>query len=125
MAMLNREALLKKEELKREKVDLGNGEFVYVRQMTGREKDQFDQSLVEEVKDERGNVVDYQRSLKDFRAKLAVNTICDDKGEIILKPEDYQKLSKHMSASRLEKIIEVAQRLNSVTEQAQDLQIKN
>ena len=68
--LLNREALLKKEELKIEKVTFDNGDFVFVREMYGREKNQFEQSLVREIRDEDGNVKDYERSLEDFRAKL-------------------------------------------------------
>ena len=37
MALLDRKKLLTKEDFKVEKVDLGDGDFVYVRQMSGRE----------------------------------------------------------------------------------------
>jgi hypothetical protein len=107
------------------KVDLGNEEFVYVRQMTGRERDQFEQSLVKEKKDADGKIVDYERSLEDFRAKLAVCTMCDEKGVAILKIGDYPILSQHMSARRLETIVNEAQKLNKISDKDKENLTKN
>ena len=125
MGLLDREKLLSKEKLDIEKVDLGGGDFVYVRQMTGAERDSFEQTLFREVRDPRGNVVDFERSLEHFRAKLAVHTICDEKGNNLLRPKDYEVLSTHMSARRLEKIVNVAQRLNAITEEDREALVKN
>lgn len=125
MALLDRKALLKKEDLKIEKVDLGNGEFVYVRQMSAREKDQFEMSLMKPVYDDSGNLIRMEQTLEDFRAKLAVNTICDEKGNLILLPDDYVLLSKNISAAKLEKIVNVAQRLNRITEKDKEELVKN
>lgn len=124
MALLNRDDLLKKEVLKIEKVDLGEGEFVYVRQMTGRERDRFEQTLMAEKKDTRGNV-SYVRSLEDFRAKLAVHTICDEVGVNQLQPEDYPTLSQNMSAARLELIVNKSQEMNSISAKDKENLIKN
>ena len=124
MGLLKRNQLLSKDELKIEKVDLGNDEFVYVRQMTGREKDRFEQSLMREVEDKKGNVT-YKRSIEDFRAKLAVNTVCDENGRNLLEPEDYPTLSANMSAAKLGKIVSKAQEINNMGEQAQEETIKN
>lgn len=125
MALLDRKALLKKEDLKIEKVDLGNGEFVYVRQMSAREKDQFEMSLMKPIYDDSGNLIRMEQTLEDFRAKLAVNTVCDEKGNLILLPDDYVLLSKNISAAKLEKIVNVAQRLNRITEKDKEELVKN
>lgn len=124
MGLLDRKKLLQKEILAVHRIDLGDGEFVYVRQMTGRERDQFERSLLKEKKDAKGRV-DYERSLEDFRAKLAVNTICDENGNLILQPNDYPTLSQNMSASRLEKIVNQAQEINKITEEDKEGLIKN
>jgi len=124
MALLKREDLLKKEKLEVVRVDLGGGDYVYVRQMTGRERDRFEQSLLKEIRDGSGNVI-YERSLEDFRAKLAVNTLCDEEGNNLLQPEDCEVLSTHMSAARLERIVNVAQELNKITEQDKETLVKN
>lgn len=120
MALLNRDALLRKEELEIEKVDLGKGDFVYVRQMTGRERDQYERSLMRETKD--GG---FEKHLDDFRAKLAVCTMCDEKGNLLLKFEDVAALSQMMSAARLDKIINKAQELNKMTEEDKEEILKN
>lgn len=123
MECLNRADLLRKEELKTEKVDLTDGEFVFVRQMTGRERDRFEQSLRKEVKTKEG--IDFETSMEDFRAKLAVNTLCDEEGNNLLQPEDYDLLSQNMSAARLEEIINKAQELNKISNKDKDALVKN
>lgn len=121
---LNRAALLQKEELEKVKVDLGKDTFVYVRQMTGREKNNWEVSLVKEGKDAKGNAT-YEKSLEDFRAKLAVCTVCDEDGKLVFLPDDYTLLSKNMSAARLEKIADAASILNAITEKDKEDLVKN
>lgn len=123
--LLDRDKLLQKEKLKTERVDFAPDEYVFVRQMTGRERDRFEQSLLKEIRNEQGTVVDYERSLEDFRAKLAVNTLCDENGKNLLRPEDYELLSQNMSAARLERIVNVAQRLNKITDEDRKALVKN
>lgn len=123
--LLDRLSLLKKEEVEIVKVDLGKDEFVYVRQMSGRERDTFEQSLIKETKDNKGEVTGYDRSLVDFRAKLAVVTLCDESGKSLLQPSDYEMLSINMSARRLEKIVNEAQKLNAITEEDKENLVKN
>ena len=125
MGLLDRAKLLRKEDLKIEKVDLGNDEFIFVRMMTGRERDRFEQSLIKEVKNAKGRVTDYERAIEDFRAKLAVCTVCDESGKLVLTPDDYPALSVNMSAKRLETIINKAQELNKISEGDKDNLVKN
>jgi hypothetical protein len=124
MGMLGKEGLLKKEELKVKRVELDDGDFVFVRQMTGRERDRFDQSLMNEKKDRKGNTT-YERNLNDFRAKLAVCTVCDEQGQNLLEWDDYKTLSSNMSSARLEKIVSEAQDLNRITEEDKENLVKN
>lgn len=123
--LLDRNSLLKKEEVEIVKVELGNGEFVFVRQMSGRERDTFEQSILKEIKNDKGDVTGYDRSLIDFRAKLAVVTLCDEQGTSLLKPNDFEILSQSMSARRLEKIVNAAQKLNAITEEDKENLVKN
>ena len=123
--LLNRDALLAKEELTIEKVEFDNGDFVYVRQMTGHERDLFEQSLLKKNRDAKGIVVSYEQATEDFRAKLAVVTLCDEAGNSILEPKDYPILSRNMSAKRLETIINKAQKLNAITEEDKEAIVKN
>jgi len=113
--ILDRKTLLKKEELEIKKVDLGKGEIVFVRQMTGRERDTFEQSLLKKI-EKPGMAVAYEQSLTDFRAKLAVCTLCDQDGKSLLRPDDFELLSQNMSAYRLEQIVNAAQSINAISE---------
>ena len=124
MGLLDRNKLLKKEDLEIVKVDLGNDEFVFVRQMTGRERDRFEQTLVKEVKDQKGNST-YEKTTEDFRAKLVVCTVCDGAGKLLLEVSDYAILSQNMSAAKLEKIILQAQKLNKIMEDEKEDLLKN
>ena len=110
MKLLSREQLLTKEKLDVTKVEFAKNEGVYVRQMTGRERDTFEQSIISF--DAKGNV---ERKTQDFRAKLAVCTVCDAEGNLLFKPEDAAELSMDMSAANLEKIVNVAQKINGMS----------
>ena len=123
--LLNRSQLLEKEELQIEKIEFENGDFVYVRQMTGHERDTFEQSLLTKKRDNKGNVVAIEQATEDFRAKLAVQTVCDENGNLLLKRDDYLRLSMNISAAKLEKIIEVAQRINAIGEKDKEELVKN
>lgn len=116
MALLGREQLLKKDDLEREKVVFDDEDYVFVRQMTGRERDQWEASLLVKKRDKKGNI-SYEQNIADFRAKLAVHTVCDENGELIFKPEDYNALSENMSAKKLEQIVNVAQKLNLISDE--------
>ena len=113
MSLLLRKDLLKKQELQIEKVDLGNDDFVFVREMTAKEKDNHEQSMMKKVKQPNGQM-GYETTLENFRSKLAVKTVCDEKGKLLFEPQDADKLGEAVTASRMAKIIEVAQRLNKI-----------
>lgn len=125
MALLSRDGLLAKQELKVVKVDLDKGDFVYVKEMTARARDRFDKSLMKEIKDKHGKVTDYDRSIEDFRAKLAVCTICDEEGTLLLKPADYGTLSENMGAGRMEVIVNESQELNKISDEDKENLVKN
>lgn len=125
MGLLNRSKLLEKEKVQIERIDLGNDDFIFVRQMSGRDRDLFERSLFTMKKNKRGIVESYEQNMEDFRAKLCVCVICDEQGNLLLKPEDYTVLSSSMSAARLEKIVNIAQRMNKITEEDKEELLKN
>lgn len=125
MGLLSREKLLQRQELPMEKVDLGNGDYVFVRAMTGYDRGLFEQSILKEKLDNKGEFVGYDRASENFRGKLAVLTICDASGNLILEPGDYDLFAKSISIVQLEKIIEASQRLNVITPKDKDDLTKN
>jgi hypothetical protein len=122
--LLDRKTLLTRETLKVVKVEFENGDFVFVKQMTGRDRDLFEQSLVVKTKDKKGTV-SFEQNLEDFRAKLAVITICDENGNNLLQPGDFPLLSQSMSAAHLETIINKAQEINKISEADKEDLLKN
>jgi len=123
--LLNREMLLQRDELQIEKVELTKG-YVYVREMTGKEKDTWEKSLMKQKPSGNKNrPIDYEVDIEGFRAKLAVVTVCDADGVLLFKPQDVQTLNSMMSASNLDKIITVAQRLNRISEEDKEEILKN
>jgi hypothetical protein len=131
MSFLDRKALLTKQKLSVVKVELGKdsetGEdvFVFVREMTGRDRDNFEQSILTARRNSKGVVEGYDQVLSDFRAKLAVTTLCDEAGNLLLLPEDATTLSESISISRLEVIVEAAQKLNKITDKDKEELVKN
>jgi len=125
MVLLTREALLQKDDLKVEKVELSKG-YVFVREMTGHEKDVWEQSMLKQKPSGNKNKgVEYETTLEDFRAKLAVVTVCDADGNLLFKPEDAKVLNKMMSATNMERIVTAAQKLNAISEQEKEEILKN
>jgi len=123
--LLTKEALLSKDDLKIEKVELSKG-HVYVREMTGREKDIWEQSLLKQKPSGNKNVpFEYETSLEDYRAKLAVVTVCDAEGNLLFKPEEAKKLNSCISASNMERIIDAANKLNAITAKDREDILKN
>jgi len=123
--LLGKAELLQKEKLEIEKVEFENGDYVYVRQMTGHERDMFEQSMLKKNKDGKGNVLSVETVMDDFRSKLAAITLCDEEGKSLLSANDYAVLGNSMSAKRLEKIINTSQKLNAITEEDKDAIVKN
>ena len=124
MGLLSRDDLLKPEVLKKVKVVLSRDQFVYVRQMTGHERENFERSILKVTTSESGRV-SQESSLEDFRAKLAVCTMCDEEGKLLMKPMDYDTLSRSMSADKLMKIAEVAATVNAISEKEKKEMVKN
>jgi hypothetical protein len=112
--LLKKEDLLGKWDLKIEKVEFDDGNFVFVREMTGRERDTFERSIMVETKDRKGNI-SYEGNIKDFRAKLCVHAICDEEGNLLLQPSDFEALSTRMPVGNLELIVNKAQELSGIS----------
>lgn len=124
MALLKREDFLKQDDFKIEKVDLGNGDFVYVKEMSAKSKEDYQRSLMEVTFDDKGTPKTKQKT-EDLNAKLAVCTMCDKDGNLIMKPNDAHKLSGYMKASKLEKIVEASTKINAMNVDAVENEVKN
>lgn len=122
---LGKDALLAKEKLGVERIEFENGDYCFVREMTGHERDSFENSMLKKNKDTKGNVVSYETILEDFRSKISAITLCEEDGTPLMEPKDYVLLGKNMGAKRLDRIASVAQKLNAITEADKEALVKN
>lgn len=116
--LLGREELLKlADELEIRKVKLDSGE-VYLKELTGSERDAYEQSLYEIKRNKP------EMRMEHARAKLLVKTICDKEGKLLFKNADIVAVGK-IPAKILDKLFEVAQDMNGLAEGEIEEQVKN
>lgn len=119
--MLDKNAILSANDVVKELVHVPEwGGDIYVKGMTGAERDGFEASIIQ-MRGRDANV-----NFKNIRAKLAVLTICDADGKRLFTDKDLDALA-NKSAVALQRIFPVAQRLsgigdNDVKELAEGLQ---
>lgn len=114
--VLTRAAILEAEDLPRERVEVPEwGGSVYVRTMTGAEKDrfEFDETRATE-----------KRTPEGARARLLVVTLVDEAGQRLFTEQDMETLGAKSSAA-LDRCYEVAARLNRLTARDFEFLLKN
>lgn len=102
--LLSRDQILKVRDIEIEKVEVPEwGGHVYVKTMSGKERDLFEvnQVIGESAEDKYG----------DIRARMAAMTICNEKGELLFDYNDIMALGKK-SVAALNRVFSVAQRLS-------------
>lgn len=115
MAILNRDAILKADDLKKEVVKVPEwGGEVIISTMTGYARDAWEQHLVQSK----------DGALINVRARLVVATAVDEKGNRLFTEDDVIALGEK-SVAALERCVKVAQRLNRLTESELDDLKKN
>ena len=108
--MLDRNSILQMDDLPKEQLSVPEwGGDLWVRTLTGTERDAFEQSMVQKKN---------KPNLNNVRARFAVLTICDELGERLFTDNDAEALGKK-SASALDRVFEVAQRLNGFSDSDQ------
>src|SRR4051794_20112140 len=106
--MLTKDQILSASDLPTEPVQVPEwGGCVYLRTMSGTERDSFEQGIVDARKS--------GTELVNIRARLAVKTVCDQSGTRLFTDDDADALGKK-SGKALDRIFEVAQRLNGIGE---------
>lgn len=105
--MLTKEQILGSSDLPTESVEVPEwGGTIYIRTMSGSDRDAFEQSMIDGKKSSVGN-------LANIRARLAVKTVCDASGQRLFDDADAEALGTK-SAKALDRVFEVAQRLNGL-----------
>jgi hypothetical protein len=115
--MLTRDAILSASDLPKEKVEVPEwGGAVWVKTMTGAERDSFEQSII----DAKGSTVPTnvkgkvkavpKPNFTNVRARLVVRAVVDEQGTRLFTDDDAEALGAK-SGKALDRLFEVAQRL--------------
>jgi len=109
MSKLTKATILDADDLTTELVEVPEWEVsLTVRTMTGSERDVFEDSISQATNNGR---VD----LRGLKVKLVALTVLDDNGDRLFDDADLPALNKK-SASAIDRIFQVAQRLNGLTD---------
>ena len=107
-AYLGRDDILKASSLKTEDVEVPEwGGVVRVRELRGRERDEWEASLAVQ----RGQKM--VPDVANMRAKLVARSVVDDDGEPVFSQQDVNALGE-LSAAALDRVFEVASRLSGL-----------
>jgi hypothetical protein len=118
-AYLDRDAILKASALKTEDVSVPEwGGSVLVRELRGRERDEWEASLTVQ---RGGQMVP---DTANMRAKLAARTIVGEDGEPLFTQQDVAALGE-LSAGALDRVFDVAARLSGLNQNALEELAKN
>jgi len=108
--MLTKDAILSAHDTKLEKVDVPEwGGSVYVRVMSGAERDAFEEECHEPTR--KG----MKLRAANIRARLAVRVVCDEGGKRVFADSDAVALGKK-SSKALDRIWEAANKLSAIRE---------
>ena len=109
MGMLTRESILNAEDLVREEVEVKEwGGSVFVRGLTGEERDDFEQDMLGDT-----TTKGKRQRTKNLRAALVVRAACDEEGNAIFQKQDITPLGRK-SAQALNRVFEVASKLSGL-----------
>lgn len=109
MALLSKQDILAANDLKTEEVHVPEwGGSVLVRTLSGRERDEFEQSTVDH-KNGKPN-------LENFRAKLVAMCVVDENGQRLFQTKAEVAMLGNKSVAALQRIFNKAQELNGFSE---------
>ena len=116
---LKRDDILKRDDLKKELVSVSEwGGDVYVRCMTGPERESWENDSYSM----KGKNIEINK--ENFRARLLVRVLVDEKGERLFSDQDISALGAK-SAKVLDQLFSVAMRLNGLSKEDVDDLTKN
>ncbi len=107
---LSRDDILGAKDIEIEQIEVpGWGGSVFVKSMTGFERDRFEGAIVQQRGKNQGvNMV-------NIRAKLVAASVCDEDGKLLFSQKDITELGKKSAAS-LQIVFDLASRLSGITE---------
>jgi len=117
--VLDKAAILDAPDIEIEKVEVPEwGGSVYIKSMTGAERDAFEESMFRIKGGSR------EANYANLRARLLVRVICDKEGNRLFKDEDAPKLGKK-NAKALDRLFSRASALSGIGTQDVEDMVKN
>ena len=105
---LSKDQILAADDLHREELDIPEWKgSVFVRVMTGKERDQFESEVLAADND--------KSKLVNIRSKLCALTVCDEQGQRLFTDQELESLGGK-SAAALERIFILSQKLNLISD---------
>lgn len=92
---------------------------LFVREMTGRERDIYDSSLFQEIADGTRKL-----NTSNMRAKLVAACACDENGKLVFDFSDV-KLLGEKSSKAMTRLFLAAQKINGIGGEAMEKVVKN
>ena len=109
--MLTKSQILSANDIKKELVSVPEwGGDVYVRMMSGAERDNFEQKMSRKRNEHPDGFI------ANVRARLCVETIVDEKGNRLFSDKDVDELGSKCAVA-LERLFDKSQKLNGFTEE--------
>ena len=99
--------------------ELGPGDFIRVRALSGSERDAYEASLYEERKNKR------KLNIQDATARLVVMSCINEDGSRYFGDDEVGKLSRKVGAKILTRLADAARELSGITEEEQAELVKN
>lgn len=129
MDLLSKEGILKAQDLRFEDVAVPEwGGTVRIKAMTARELDRYEIAKLPDLSGVSVQNVDFLETMKgrigNVRATLVAHTAIDAEGKLLFSAEDVAALGEK-NAGALDRLFQVAQRLNAIGEQAAGAIAKN
>lgn len=116
MAALTREQILAADDIKIERVQVWGGELC-VQTMRGCDRDELEAHVGDTSKPRA-------QRLANFRARMVSLCAVDEQGTRLFTEADVEILGRK-SASELDRVVEVAQRVNKLTDEHVEAAVKN
>lgn len=98
------------------------GGDVYVRVLSGKERDAFEFASIAERKTAKKGGKEF--TPENVRARLVASTACDESGNTLFTPEDVTALGE-LSCAALDRVWELASRINRFTREDAEELVKN
>jgi hypothetical protein len=114
---LTRDVIIGVKDSKMERVEVPEwGGHVYVRTLTGRERDAFEAETMKTRKGQKPGEGNYD----NFRARFVALTMCDESGELLFKTRQEVAVLGSKSVAALQRVFIKAQELNGMSDQVEE-----